>query len=399
MTVKFVIGSVATACAALVLSACSTGATSSTGTSTATSTGTGTSAGTGTGIASSSASASAAGSSVIDKQLTATVGPNGEKPTPLDQLTLSDAEVAKLRAGNYTAAQLWHTSSQFVSAVQSGANAEFARLGIKVQANANANMNAGTQANQVQTALVKKPSVMIGLPVDPTSAAAAFQPAVKAGTKLVFLSNVPKGYTYGKDYSSIVTDDLYDMGKRAAEALGNSIGGKGDVAILFYDAQYYVTNQRDAAFKTTIEKEFPNIKIVAEKGFSDPSNATSIAGAVLTQHRNVAGIYASWAQPAEGVLSALRTVGNTSTKVVTLDLDDPIVVDMATGGATVAVVADKAWDVGRGMADAAAYALLGKKAPAFAVAGAITITKGNIADGYQQSLHAEVPASVKKVLK
>ena len=340
-----------------------------------------------------------AGSSVIDKMLTGTTGPNGETPTPLTDLTFSEDDLAKLKTGHYTAAQLWHTSSQLVTAVQNGAEAEFARLGIDVVATANANMDAGTQANQVQTAMTKKPDVILGLPVDPTSSAAAFQPAVDAGTRLVFMSNVPAGYAYGKQYSSIVTDDLYAMGKRAAEALGTAVGGKGEVGILYYDAQYYVTNQRDAAFRTTLMKEFPDIKIVAEQGFSDPNNATGIASAMLTQHPDLAGIYASWAQPAEGVLSALRTVGNTTAKVVTLDLDDPIMVDMATGGSTVAVIADEAWNLGKGMADAAAYSLLGKQAPAFAVAGALTITKDNIVEGYQQSLHSDVPTAVRQVLK
>jgi ribose transport system substrate-binding protein len=380
-------GAVAAAALALTLTACSTGAGSG---------------GSGSGGSSAAASGSASapsGNSVIDQTLTATVGPNGEKPTPVSDLTLSDADVAKLRAGHFKAAQLWHTNSQFVTAVQNGAAEEFNRLGIQVVATTNANMDAGTQANQVQTAMAKKPNVIIGLPVDPTSAAAAFQPAVDAGTKLVFLSNVPKGYTYGKQYSSIVTDDLFDMGKRAAEALGKALGGKGEVAMVFYNAQYYVTNQRDAAFRTTLMKEFPGIKIVAEQGFSDPNNATSIANALLTQHPNLSGIYTSWSQPAEGVLSALRQVGNTKTKVVTLDLDDPVVVDMATGGATVAVVADKAFDLGKGMADAAAYALIGKTAPPFAVAGALTITKDTIPQGYQESLHSDVPPAVKKVLK
>jgi ribose transport system substrate-binding protein len=345
-----------------------------------------------------SSPSTSSGGSVIDLDITGTTGPNGEKPTPLDQLTFTDEELAKLKAGNFTAAQVWHTSGPFISAVQGGAKDEFDRLGIKVTTSTNANMNAGTQSNQVQTAMATKPSVMIGLPVDPTSAAAAFKPAVDAGTKLVFLSNVPDGYTYGKEYSSIVTDDLFAMGEQAAQALGKALGGKGKVAILFYDAKYYVTNQRDSAFKTTLEKEFPDIEIVAEKGFTDPNNATSIASALLTQHPDLAGIYTSWAQPANGVLSALRTVNNTKVKIATLDIEDPIMVDMAGGGATVAVVADEAYNLGKGMADAAAYALLGKQAPPFVVAPAFTITEENIAEGYERSLNAEVPGSVQQAL-
>ncbi|OZM75470.1 LacI family transcriptional regulator [Pseudonocardia sp. MH-G8] len=312
---------------------------------------------------------------------------------------LTDDEVATLRAGGFTAAQIWHTSGPFVAAVQAGAQAEFDRLGVEVVASTNANMNAGTQSNQVQTAMATRPSVMIGLPVDPTSAAAAFQPAVDAGTKLVFLSNVPTGYTYGKEYSSIVTDDLFAMGQQAARALGIALGGQGTVAIVYYDAKYYVTNQRDAAFKATLEQEFPGIRIVAEQGFSDPNNATGIANALLTQNPDLDGIYASWAQPAAGVISALRTVGNTHTRVVTLDVEDPVMVDMAKGGATVAVVADEAYNLGKGMAASAAYALLGKQAPPFAVANALTIAKDTIPAGYRQSLNIDVPASVQQALR
>lgn len=345
------------------------------------------------------AAATGPGSSVLDSDITDTIGPNGEKPVPVTDLTLTDREIETLKQGSFSAAMLWHTSSAFVSAVQAGAEAEFNRLGIEVDLTADATFDAGTQANQIQTAMAKKPDVILSLPVDPTSAAAAYQPAVQAGTKLVFLSNVPEGYTQGKDYTSIVTDDLYEMGRQAAMALGNAIGGEGEVGMLFYDSKYYVTNQRDAAFKQTIEKEFPDIEIVAEQGFTDPNSAEGIANAMLTQHPDLVGVYTSWAQPAAGVLSALRSTGNTSTKVVTLDLDDTVVVDMVTGGQTSAVVADKAWELGKGMADAAAYALLGKEAPAFAVAGVLTVTKDNVEAGYRDSLHQPVPSVVDEVVE
>lgn len=366
--------------ASLAMTACSTGAAPSGTATTPTSTG-------------------APGASVIDLDITRTTGPNGETPTPVEDLTLTDADVARLKGGGHKAAMLWHTSSAFVTAVQAGAKAEFDRLGIEVTTVADANFDAGTQANQVQTAMAKKPEVILSLPVDPTSAAAAFKPAVSAGTKLVFLSNVPEGFRQGTEYTSIVTDDLFEMGKQAAQALGKAIGGAGKIGMLFYDAKYYVTNQRDAAFKQTIEKDFPEIEIVAQQGFTDPNAAEGIAGAMLTQNPGLAGIYTSWAQPAAGVLSALRTTSNTTTKVVTLDLDDTVVVDMVTGDQMSAIVADKAWELGKGMADAAAYALLGKKAPAFAVAGVLTVTKDNVSDGYRDSLHQDVPDAVRKVLK
>jgi ribose transport system substrate-binding protein len=326
--------------------------------------------------------------------LTETRGPNGEEATPVAELTLTPEEINRVQAGDYSAALLWHTSSDFVSAVASGAKDEFDRLDIEVVATTDAQFDAAKQASDVETVMAKDPDIIVSLPVDPTSAAEAFQPAVDAGVELVFLSNVPAGYTHGEDYVSIVTDDLFQMGKQAADALAESIGGEGEVGWIYHDAEYYVTNQRDNAFKTTIEQDYPEIEIVAEAGIADPARAEETATAMLTKNPDLDGIYVTWAEPAEGVLAALRNAGNTDTKVVTLDLSEPVAVDMVSGGNTVALVADKAYDLGVGLARAAAYGLLDKEAPPFVVAPALTVTAENVAEGWQESLHRDPPAAV-----
>ena len=182
-----------------------------------------------------------------------TVGPGGEKATPTSELTLTDAEAAKLKEGKFTAALLWHTSSDFVNAVTAGAKDEFARLGMTVVAQTDAGFDAAKQKSDVETILAKKPSAILALPLDPVTSAEAFKPAVASGVKIVLLSNKPKDFVQGKDYVTIVTDDLFQMGKHAADALAASIGKKGKIAWIYHDAQYYVTNQRDNAFKSTIE--------------------------------------------------------------------------------------------------------------------------------------------------
>src|SRR5690242_939849 len=323
-----------------------------------------------------------------------THGPNGEPPTPTSAIKLGDDEVAKLKEGHYTAALLWHTSSDFVNAVTAGATDEFKRLGIDVVAQTDAGFDAAKQKSDIETVLAKKPSVILALPLDPTTSAEAFRPAVEAGTKIVLLSNVPSGYKQGKDYVAIVTDDLFQMGKEAADALAAAIGKKGKVAWIFHDAKYYVTNQRDNAFKETIEKDYPDIKIVAEAGIADPARAEEIANALLTKNPDLDGIYVTWAEPGEGVLAALRAAGNTKTKIVALDLSKPIALDMVQGGNVVAIVADQAYELGRAMATTAGYGLLGKAAPPFIVAPVITVTKANVSEGWQTSLHRGPPDSV-----
>lgn len=328
-----------------------------------------------------------------------TMGPGGEKATPSSEVTLSDTEVAKLKEGKYTAALLWHTSSDFVNAVTAGATDEFTRLGISIVAQTDAGFDAAKQKSDIETILAKKPSAILALPLDPVTAAEAFKPAVEAGTKIVLLSNKPKDFVHGKDYVAIVTDDLFQMGKHAADALAASIGKKGKVAWIYHDAQYYVTNQRDNAFKETIQKDYPDIQIVAEQGISDAARAEELANAILLKNPELDGAYVTWAEPAEGVLAALRAAGNTRVKIVTLDLSEPVGLDMVKGGNVAAIAADKAYELGRAMASVAGYGLLGKEAPAFVVAPVLTVTKDNVKEGWQESLHRDAPQSILDALK
>ena len=323
-----------------------------------------------------------------------TIGPQGESATPSQTVTVSDAGAATLKGGGHTAALLWHDQSDFVNAVTAGATDEFDRLGIEVIATTNAAFDAAKQRSDIETALVKQPSIILALPLDPVTSAEAFRAAVADGVKLVFLSNLPSGYQHGVDYAAIVTDDLFQMGKQAADALAEAMGGAGTVGWIFHDANYYVTNQRDNAFKTTIENDYPDITIVAEQGISDPARAEEIANAMLLRHPDLGGVYVTWAGPAEGVLASLRASGNKTTRIVTLDLSEPIALDMVQGGNVVAIVADEAYELGRAMAAAGARALLGEETPPFVVAPAITVTADNVAEGWQTSLNRDAPKSV-----
>ncbi|MCO6049276.1 substrate-binding domain-containing protein [Mesorhizobium sp. RP14(2022)] len=326
-----------------------------------------------------------------------TVGPHGEKPAPAKEFVLSADEEAKIKAGNFTAALVWHETSEYTSAVDRGAKEEFQRLGINVVAQTDAGFDAARQQADVETVLAKKPSVIVSLPVDPATASTVYDPARSSGVKLVFVDNSPAGYEHGKDYAAIVSDDLFQMGEKAAQAMGAALGGKGKVGYIFHDADFYVTNQRDQAFKTVIARDYPGITIAAEAGLADPARAEDVAQGLLTQAPDLDGIYVTWAEPALSVLSALRTAGNTHTKIVTLDLNEPAALDMGKSGNVAALIADEAHMIGVTAARAGAAALLGKDAPPFLVVDSIAVTKATLGEGWKQSLGRDAPADLLKV--
>ena len=85
--------------------------------------------------------------------------------------------------------------------------------------------------------------------------------------------------------------------------------------------------------------------------------------------------------------------GNTHTKIVTLDLNEPAALDMVKGGNVAALVADEAYNIGVTVARAAAGSLVGKAAEPFLVVDSIAVTKDTINDGWKRSLNEDVPAT------
>lgn len=375
---------------ALALTACSNGGASSTqspaaaGSSSSVGSASATSGG-----ASASSSASTAGQPSLDFK-----GPNGEKPGGLDQIALTDADVAKVKAGNYKAAFVWHEDSALTKAVEQGARAEFDKLGIEVVASTAAGFDAAKQADNVQSVLALKPDIIVTIAVDPTSAAAAFKPAVDKGVKLAIMTTPPKGYTSGKQIVSIATGALTLYGKANAEMLGKALGGKGDIGYLFHDADFWFTNQRDKAFKDWTQAEFPDEKIVAEAGFTDPARTEDIAAGMIAKNPNIKGIYVAWATAAEGVLAALRQAGRTDIKVVTNDLEATLASDMMRGGNIVGLVNNSSVAIGDTLAKIGAYGVLGKKAPELVAAPPTPVTKDNIVEGWKSDYGTAPPKGV-----
>jgi ribose transport system substrate-binding protein len=321
-------------------------------------------------------------------------GPNGEPATLAKSLSLTPEQETKIKAGSYTVAIVWHESSDWSKAVIQGASDEFAKLGINVIAQTDANFDAAKQKSDVETVMAKKPSAIFSELVDPDTAPAAFKPAEDAGTVLVFVDQPPTGFKAGKDYVAVVSDDFAEMGKHAGDAMGAALGGKGKIAYLYHDADFFVTNQRDSGFKQTILDDYKGIDIAVEQGLADPTRAEDVINALVTKHPDLDGVYATWSTPAESVLAALRNAGNTHTKIVTFDLSEPLALDMAKGGNVAAIVVDQAYDIGQTGAKAIGLGLIGEKAAPYYAVNALTVTKDTIKEGYQQSLHRDLPASI-----
>jgi ribose transport system substrate-binding protein len=330
-------------------------------------------------------------------------GPHGEDPASPSSVSLTPQEIEKIKGLKAKAAIVMHYSGNDWSQAQvTGLKAQFEKMGIEVVAVTDAGFKPEKQVADIETVLAQKPQIIISIPTDPVSTAAAYQKASQQGVKLVFMDNVPKGLEAGKDYVSVVSADNYGNGVVAAHLMAKFLKGKGEIGLVYHAADFFVTRQRYEAFKNTIQKDYPDIKIVAEQGIGGPDfsgDGDKAASAMLTSNRNLNGIWVVWDVPAEGVMSAARSAGKDALVITTIDLGLNVAIEIAQDGLVKGLGAQRPFDQGVTEALLAGYGLLGKPAPAYVALPALPVTRDNLLEGWKEVYHVDPPASIKDSMK
>jgi ribose transport system substrate-binding protein len=330
-------------------------------------------------------------------------GPNGEKAAAASSVSLTADELAKVKAKHATAALVFHYGGNDWSNAQEAAlKAQFAAECIDVIAVTDAGFKPEKQVADLETVMAKKPDIIVSIPVDAVATAAAYKAVADKGVKLVFMDNVPKGFTAGKEYVSSVSADNYGNGVAAGHLMAKALGGKGEIGLVFHAADFFVTRQRYDGFKKTIQDNYPDIKIVGEQGIGGPDfsgDAEKAAGAILTAHPKINAIWAVWDVPAEGVMSAARAAGRDDLIVVNEDLGENVAIAMAKGEFIKGIASQRPYDQGVTEATLAAYALIGKPAPAYVALPAAPITKDTLLAAWQEIYHQPPTDKIKKSMK
>src|SRR6202030_1284331 len=127
-------------------------------------------------------------------------GPNGEEPSPASSVSLTAEEVEKIRGLKAKAAIVLHYARNDWSEAQvAGLKARFDKMGIDVIAVTDAGFLPERQVTNIESVLAQNPQIIVSIPTDPVSTAAAYKKAAQQGVKLVFMDNVPNGFEAGKD--------------------------------------------------------------------------------------------------------------------------------------------------------------------------------------------------------
>lgn len=313
-------------------------------------------------------------------------------------VNITTEQIKKLKSKKLTAALVWHGSSSWVSAVTQGAKESFKEMGIEVVAITDAQFDPAKQVADLENISALNPDIILSLSVDSISTKQSYRNAINQGAKLVLLSNPIEGFVHSKDYAGIVTDDIFGMGEAAAKLTAKSLGKTGNIGVIFHDAKYFITNNRDSAFRKTLST-FPNLKIVSEKGFVKEHETSNIAAAMVLQNPKIQAIYVSWDAAAEGVIEALRSLGRADIKVITHDLGVNNLLDMAMEGNFYGTIADRPYDIGSTMAKIGAKAILGQTSAPVTIVPFDSVTKERIPSVWQEAFKKPLPRLLSQALQ
>jgi ribose transport system substrate-binding protein len=136
-----------------------------------------------------------------------------------------------------------------------------------------------------------------------------------------------------EDYVSFVATDNYGGGVMAARRLAQILGGKGNVAMVAVMPGGASTLERERGFKETLEKEFPDVKLVAwQFGMSDRARSLAVTEDILTAHPNLDGLFASNESSTIGAAQAVKSRSlSGKIKIVGFDSSPSLVEDLRAG--------------------------------------------------------------------
>ncbi len=222
-----------------------------------------------------------------------------------------------------------------------------------------ANQDLSKQLADVEDFITKGVDVIIISPVDSKGVRSAINKAEKAGIKVITV-DVPANNV---DVTSFVGTDNFAGGEKAAELMANSIGEKGNVAIIDYPTVQSVVD-RVEGFKKGIAK-YPDVKIVAiQPGITRPE-ALSAAQNILQANPDIVGIFGFGDDAALAAASAVKSAKlESQVKVIGFDGMEEARNAVKNDPVMVGVIAQYPDQMGKVAVETAAKVIKGEEVPA-----------------------------------
>ncbi|MGC4946689.1 ABC transporter substrate-binding protein [Streptomyces sp. DT224] len=199
---------------------------------------------------------------------------------------------------------------------------EAKKIGVKKLLTTNAQSQLSKQISDIQDMLAQGAQFLIVAPLNSDG----LEPALKAAAaKKVPVLTVDRklNATACKDYVAFLGSDFVEQGKRAADAMIKSTGGKGKVAILLGSSGNNVTTDRTKGFVDQLKAKAPDMEIVAQQtGEFARDKGQQVTEQLIQSKPGITAIYAENDEMGLGAVTAVKAAGKKpgkDIKIVSVD--------------------------------------------------------------------------------
>ncbi len=215
-------------------------------------------------------------------------------------------------------------------------------LNVSVEYRGATQYDAQEEVIVLEQVIARKPAGIAVSAIDSEVLNDAIQKAVEAGIPVVmFDADAPDS----KAYSFIGTNN-YEAGVTAARQMAAMSGGKGQFGIITHPNQLN-HQQRTKGFKETIEREFPDMELVAiEDGKGDQLVSEQKTLDMISSYADLSGIFVTEASGGVGVGNAVYAAGLQGKLTVICFDTDKGTLDMIKSGTVSATIAQGTWSMG-----------------------------------------------------
>jgi len=267
-------------------------------------------------------------------------------------------------------------SDDFYVTMECGAEAEAAKLGVKLTVNGPADFSVSEQAPILNAVAVAKPDALIVAPTSATALDPELQRIQSEGVKLIFVDTDSSDTSLGL---SRITSNNLGGGKLAADSLAAAIGGKGTVAVINVMPGISTTDARIQGFDQEMAAKYPNIKVLPVQYDNDSAaTAASQVEGDITAHPDLSGVFATNVLSAQGAATGVDHAGKSGkVKVATFDADPQQMAALQSNTIQLAIAQDPYLEGEDGVIQAA-NALTGKPVTASIGTPLVAITRQNM---------------------
>jgi ribose transport system substrate-binding protein len=264
---------------------------------------------------------------------------------------------------------------QFYITMQCGAEAEAAKLGVTVKTQGPQKFDPTLQKPILDSVVATNPDAILIAPTDVTAMQTPLKVAADKGIKVILVDTTTQDPTYA---TSAIASDNIGGGKAAFDAIKKLNPSGGKVMVMSVDPGISTTDQRVKGFEDAVKADPKFTYLPVQYSHDDPATAANLMGSALQKDPDIVGVFAANLFAAEGVATAVRQAGKTSSvKIVGFDAG-PNQMKALREGTVQALVAQEPGTIGQYGVDAAVAALDGQPVTPKVQTGFTIITKDNI---------------------